>query len=209
MPHKPNFGVKPFMFRDEFEYFLYGAIAFGRGFAFEKFWEGGLSNVELSTFTRTETDHCRRQFALGWKCWMKVNELLYSGLGVKVPREIVLRIVMSQTDLLTVVALCKYQTEMWNPLYHGHQAAEKALKAYLLSKGYNDTQLRAIGHDLKTGLEECCKLDSTFKKYIPLLPYMAWDTQWRYKPFDIPAQTVINMYDGALQLLAQSVELIL
>ena len=206
---KTPFGIKPFVFRDEFEYFIYGAMAFGRGFTFDKFWESGLSELKKSTLTSDETEHCTRQFGLGWKCWMKINELFYSDMGSDVPRETAYRLVMSRTDLLTVVALCKYQDEMWNPLYHGHQAAEKALKAFLFSRGYSDGKLKGLGHDLGSVLKDCCTLAPVFEGYRALLPHMKWQNQWRYEPLNIPKQHVINMYDGALQMLAQVVDIVL
>src|SRR3989339_56596 len=102
---KENYGVKPFVFRGEFYYFFYPALAFGSGFSFEENWEGGASKDILDSLSMEERGRLEHEFVLGWNCYQKINELFYSRKGESVRKDVAFRLYMSRADLLAVVAL--------------------------------------------------------------------------------------------------------
>jgi hypothetical protein len=145
---------------------------------------------------------------LGLDAFTTINRVFFPTSLATLDRRVLFKLVMARTDLYTTVALLKFMPhELWNALYHGHQSAEKSLKAFLSAKGVTDKAMqREHRHDLGSLLQRCAELDQRFSPREALLPYMAWDSDWRYTPFSFHKQAVVNMFDCAMILLADVVD---
>jgi hypothetical protein len=205
-----NYGSKPFVFRDQWSFFRYPFLFFG-SIPVVQFWEDRPEPSVLDALTDEEKAYIGTNGQLGLDAFMTINKAFFPTDRTLLPRHLLFRLIMARTDLYTTVALLKYvPDELWNPLFHAHQAAEKALKVYLLSHGHSSERLRKRhGHNLKTLLADCADHDQRFSRWPPLLESMAWDQDWRYTPYEFPKQVVVNMFDGAIILLADVVDALL
>lgn len=200
-----SYGVKQFVFRGEWHFFKFPLLMFG-SIPVTNFWEDRPADSILQTLTKDEKAYIGTGAQLGLDAFFTINQAFFSNRAIPLERALLFRLVMARTDLYTTIALLKFlPSELWNALYHGHQAAEKSLKAYLLSKGVPDEELRKRRHDLATLLEDCGGYNETIGKRRALLPFMTWKNDWRYTPHDFPKEAVVNMFDCAMILLADVV----
>ncbi len=66
----------------------------------------------------------------------------------------------AENDLRTVAILLEHNTALWEIIcFHAQQAAEKYLKAFLVSRGSTVPKI----HDLTTLLAQCAQYDADFK----------------------------------------------
>ena len=201
-----SYGIKPFVFRDEWHFFKLPFVIYG-SFPATHFWENRPADAVLETLTDEERALIGTGAQLGVDAFFTINRAFFSNRQSPLDRNVLNRLVMARTDLYTSVALLKYlPSELWNALYHGHQSAEKSLKALLLARGHSDGAMRREHrHDLASLLARCATSDTVFAERAPLLAGMHWENDWRYTPYAFPKQTVANMFDGALILLADVV----
>lgn len=205
-----SYGIKPFVFRDQWHFFKFPFVMYG-SFPSTHFWEQCPDDSVLQTLTDIEKGMIGAGAQLGLDAYFTINAAFFSNRPWPLHQDILFRLVMARTDLYTTVALLKFlPNELWNALYHGHQSAEKSLKALLIARGLTDRTLRREHrHDLATLLERCAGFHPVFAERAVLLPHMKWDNDWRYTPYAFPKQQVVSMFDCAMILLADVVHALL